>query len=95
MKMAPSKSCTILGKIKKFLFFRVTIESFLSWKAEFDEERLGKKADVIKGSKLTGYIFFYISDCSLSSPYFCTLICRTPYIIRSYFSMIEYKILLS
>ena len=35
----------------------MTIESFLSWKADFDEERLRNKDKVIKGSKLTGYIF--------------------------------------
>jgi len=50
---------------KKLEGTKVTIESFLSWKAEFDEERLGKKADVIKGSKLTGRELF-MTDKSLN-----------------------------
>jgi len=50
---------------KKLEGTKVTIESFLSWKAEFDEERLRNKDKVIKGSKLTGRELF-MTDKSLN-----------------------------
>jgi len=50
---------------KKLEGTKVTIESFLSWKADFDEERLRNKDKVIKGSKLTGRELF-MTDKSLN-----------------------------
>jgi hypothetical protein len=50
---------------KKLEGTRVTIESFLAWKAEFDEDRLKKKLTIVKGTKLSGRELF-LTDNSLN-----------------------------
>ena len=37
---------------------KVTVESFMAWKAKFDEERLSQKEVVVKEKRLTGKELF-------------------------------------